>query len=147
MLRDSENLLIFKNRSYYILGFAEHTEVKDLEVVIVHELFGNRNIVAFPTKLLETNDDVELERGNYPSFSTKRAYRHFKGKLYYVKDIVVMAHTGEAFVYYQALYGDHKGYIRPFDMFIEEVPEGREEDNLTKQKYRFETFDGLDLDK
>lgn len=69
----------------------------------------------------------------------KRLYRHFKGNLYYVHDIAVHSETGEKMVVYQAMYGDYGMFVRPFDMFIEEVEEGRK-DNITNQKYRFEIF-------
>ena len=32
-------------------------------------------------------------------------------------------------------------FVRPLDMFMEEVEDGRE-DNITNQKYRFELYDG-----
>lgn len=68
---------------------------------------------------------------------TNRIYRHFKGNFYYVKEIAISSETLEEFVVYQAMYGDNKTYIRPLDMFLETIDENRE-DNITKQKYRFE---------
>lgn len=73
---------------------------------------------------------------------TKRLYSHFKGKLYYVHDLVEHTETGEKFVSYQALYGNYDMYIRPVDMFCEEIDKDRE-DNFMKQKYRFELFEGI----
>lgn len=72
----------------------------------------------------------------------KRLYSHFKGKLYYVHDIVENTETGEEFVSYQALYGDYGNYIRPLDMFMEKVDINRE-DNIMNQNYRFEVFEGI----
>jgi hypothetical protein len=66
-----------------------------------------------------------------------RIYRHFKGNFYYVKEIAISSETLEEYVVYQALYGDNKVYIRPLEMFLETIDEKRE-DNITKQKYRFE---------
>lgn len=74
------------------------------------------------------------------NIEVKRLYRHFKGNLYYVHDIAVHSETGEKMVVYQAMYGDYGMFVRPFDMFIEEVEEGRK-DNITNQKYRFELFE------
>lgn len=71
----------------------------------------------------------------------KRLYRHFKGNFYYVHDIAEHTETGEKFVVYQALYGDNKMYVRPLDMFREEIDSSRE-DNITNQKYRFELYEG-----
>ena len=67
-------------------------------------------------------------------------YRHFKGNYYYIKDVATHSETGEEYVVYQALYGDYKTYIRPKEMFLEKVDTTRE-DNIFKQKYRFELVD------
>ena len=71
----------------------------------------------------------------------KRPYRHFKGKLYYVHDLIEHTETQELIVSYQALYEPYKMYARPLQMFIEEVEQERE-DNITHQKYRFEIYTG-----
>ena len=48
-------------------------------------------------------------------------YRHYKGKLY--KVILVAKHTEtlEDMVVYQALYGDYNVWVRPLNMFLEDV--------------------------
>ena len=61
----------------------------------------------------------------------KSIYRHFKGDLYFVEDIANHSETGEKMVVYRALYGKNELWVRPLNMFIEEV-EGK------SQKYRFE---------
>ncbi|MGL4362421.1 MAG: DUF1653 domain-containing protein [Cellulosilyticaceae bacterium] len=71
----------------------------------------------------------------------KRPYKHFKGKLYYVHDIIEHTETRELLVSYQALYEPYNMYARPLEMFSEEVPKDRD-GNITKQKYRFELYRG-----
>jgi hypothetical protein len=67
-------------------------------------------------------------------------YRHFKGsdKLYKVVGVATHSETLEDMVIYIALYGNEIGktYVRPLNMFLEKVPEGRE--NPNNQIYRFE---------
>ena len=64
----------------------------------------------------------------------KGIYRHFKGDYYLVEDIALHSETMEKMVVYRALYGDQQLYIRPYDMFLEEV-------NRNGKKYRFEEQD------
>ncbi len=61
----------------------------------------------------------------------KGIYRHYKGDYYIVEDIALHSETLEKMVVYRALYGDNKLWVRPYDMFVEEV-EGK------TQKHRFE---------
>lgn len=67
----------------------------------------------------------------------KSVYRHFKGNYYYVENIAKSSETQEEFVVYRALYDAEKLWVRPSKMFMEKIDIDRE-DNVTKQKYRFE---------
>lgn len=65
-----------------------------------------------------------------------KIFRHFKGDYYLVIDFVKHSETQETLVLYKALYGDCGLFVRPYDMFVEEVP--AEKENPTGQVYRFE---------
>lgn len=55
-----------------------------------------------------------------PSLPAGR-YRHFKGGLYEVVDVVRSSETLQPMVLYRALYGDGGLWVRPYDMFVESV--------------------------
>jgi hypothetical protein len=71
-------------------------------------------------------------------------YRHFKGNLYKVLDIVYDSESNDdkelkKIVIYQALYGENLKWARPYDMFNSEVDHIKYPD--IKQKYRFEEIE------
>lgn len=74
------------------------------------------------------NEDVDVRIGGI--------YKHFKGDLYIVEDVVYHSETKEKLVFYRALYGNCKHYVRPYDMFMSKVDKEKYPD--VDQEYRFE---------
>ena len=73
-----------------------------------------------------------------------KKYKHFKGKLYKVLDIVFDSESNndeeyKKVVIYQALYGDNLKWARPYDMFNSLVD--KEKYPNVEQEYRFEEVD------
>ena len=73
-----------------------------------------------------------------------KTYRHFKGNLYKVIDIVFDSESNneeeyKKVVIYQALYGDNLKWARPYDMFNSLVD--KEKYPNIKQEYRFEEIE------
>lgn len=64
----------------------------------------------------------------------KGKYRHFKGNLYEVVDLVHHSETQEPLVLYRALYGDRGLWVRPLEMFFETI------EREGKTLLRFEPF-------
>ena len=68
-----------------------------------------------------------------------RVYKHFKGDLYLVEDIVYHSEDKEEMVLYRALYGNGLRYVRPLEMFKSKVD--REKYPNVEQEYRFQLQD------
>lgn len=51
----------------------------------------------------------------------KGKYQHYKGNFYEVMDIVRHSETEETLVLYRQLYGDHALWVRPYELFFEDV--------------------------
>ena len=73
-----------------------------------------------------------------------KIYKHFKGMLYIVLDIVNDSESNNDIEYkkvviYQALYGDNLKWARDYDMFNSEVDHQKYPE--IEQKYRFEEID------
>ena len=60
-------------------------------------------------------------------------YRHYKGKDYEVFDVAIHSEDESVYVVYRPLYGDRTLWIRPFDMFVEEV----EVDGIAQPRFAY----------
>lgn len=54
----------------------------------------------------------------------KGKYQHYKGGMYEVIDTVMHSEDESVLVLYRPLYGEGKLWVRPYDMFFEEVTLG-----------------------
>ena len=75
---------------------------------------------------------------------TGKLYRHFKGNIYKVIDIVYDSESNndeelKKIVIYEAQYGEHLRWARPYEMFASKVDKEKYPD--IKQEYRFEKID------
>lgn len=77
-----------------------------------------------------------------PNPKPQEMYRHFKGNIYQIRCLARHSETGEMMVVYQAMYDTFQIYVRPLDMFMEEVD--RVKYPGTKQRYRFELLQDMD---
>ncbi|MDF1822409.1 MAG: DUF1653 domain-containing protein [Alcanivoracaceae bacterium] len=48
-------------------------------------------------------------------------YRHYKGNDYQVIGVATHSESGDALVVYRPLYGEGALWVRPLDMFVEQV--------------------------
>lgn len=60
-------------------------------------------------------------------------YRHYKGKDYEVIGVATHSETLEKLVVYRKRYDDHSLWVRPYDMFIEDV----EVDGKTMKRFEY----------
>ena len=65
-------------------------------------------------------------------------YQHYKGQLYQVFRTVRHSETEEILVCYQCLYGDYSFWVRPLEMFTEQV-----ENSEGEQVPRFKLIQAL----
>ncbi|MFA5678985.1 MAG: DUF1653 domain-containing protein [Pseudomonas sp.] len=64
-------------------------------------------------------------------------YRHYKGKDYQVIGVAQHSESGESVVVYRTLYGDFDLWVRPLEMFVEEI----EVDGKTSRRFTFVSED------
>ncbi len=60
-------------------------------------------------------------------------YEHYKGKRYQVLGVALHSETLEELVVYKALYGEGLIWVRPLDMFLEEI----EVDGVKRSRFQW----------
>lgn len=63
-------------------------------------------------------------------------YRHFKGKIYQIRELAKDSETGEEMVVYQGMYPPFQVWVRPLSIFLEKVDHEKYPECC--QQYRFE---------
>lgn len=63
-------------------------------------------------------------------------YRHFKGKIYQIRELAKHSETGEDMVVYQGMYPPFQVWVRPLSMFLDSAD--HEKYLECRQQYRFE---------
>jgi len=58
---------------------------------------------------------------NQSEIKIGKKYRHFKGNEYLILHLAKHSETMELLVVYQALYGDYGFWVRPLEMFLEQI--------------------------
>lgn len=77
-----------------------------------------------------------------PNPKPQEMYRHFKGNIYQIRCLAKHSETGELMVVYQAMYDTFQIYVRPLNIFMEEVDRAKYPD--AKQRYRFELLQDME---
>ena len=102
------------------------TRIQQMEEVYDRVKKDLATLAQYEESKLWQEDYEADERGELPA-NLKRGvaplyYRHFRnGQLYRLLTFATIEATGEEAVVYQALYGDHRVWIRPKANFFEEV--------------------------
>lgn len=97
-------------------------------------IIGNKSLFETQVRLkLKRIRQTTLQERIYESIQN---ISHFKGNNYKVLCVAMHTETQEMMVVYQALYGDYKYFVRPYEMFVSKVDHDKYPD--VKQEYRFE---------
>lgn len=149
---------LLKGKKYNDNIISDQNDIEDgMDKEIINDLGSVLKLYNIPSEGIITTDDLKEKKGLYldttdsinryyqfkhnPNKFIKKPYRHFKGNLYYLHDIVKHTETEELLAIYQALYPPYETFARPLKMFTSIV--GRQRiDNVMEQKYRFELFRG-----
>lgn len=111
---------------------AKYRGIKgDIEVVELEST--NNKILEHTIKHYSLSTDRETRE-----LHIKSVYKHFKGKLYYVEDMVKNVHNDKIMVLYRDLYGERTLYVRDIEEFLSLVDKNKYPN--VDQKHRFELF-------
>uniref|UniRef100_A0A7S1FK25 DUF1653 domain-containing protein n=1 Tax=Corethron hystrix TaxID=216773 RepID=A0A7S1FK25_9STRA len=97
---------------------------------------SDNNAIVSNKESKETTGKPDTNSSSVSTLTTIQIglYRHYKGKQYHVIGLCRHSETHEVMVLYQALYGEHKLWVRPIAMFTEFV---QMEDGTHARRFMF----------
>lgn len=113
------------------------TEVQEpVQVAFVYEKDSTSDWMDILVKVV---DDAAAVNSNIVRLNILKlgaTYKHFKGNMYIAEDVAKHSEDCTDYVVYRKQYDDNGLWIRPIEMFLEEVD--HEKYPEVEQKYRFE---------
>lgn len=90
--------------------------------LLMQIVYGEENNMTEKTESSNNaNKEFSTESNGKRELSIGKKYRHFKGNEYLVMHIAKDSETLQEMVVYQALYGERGIWVRPLEMFLEQV--------------------------
>lgn len=120
LAKDNHIELDMDPKSAYILIPCADNEkgvVKKMPKKIIKEEAPEQEVMPLP----ETKEEQAMVLPVIDMPITPGVYEHFKGKHYTVLYVAKHSETLESYVVYRQLYGNGEVWIRPLDMFLEDV--------------------------
>lgn len=144
----SKNKLLDVSGKHYLMVDRLMTEDENgtgkmEDVIILQELCVPERLFAVKEEKINNGFSATIEEEDQPLI--QRAYRHWRGNLYYLKNKITFVEDYTTWVLLQELFGENKVILKPVSEFLELVPPEYKGSGVTKQTYKFELFEGVQL--